>query len=134
MRFPCILTAAVALVPAMVQAAIPTDIDKAFAAYTQLPEQLLPVLQNVKDKESADKSADALNAVLPQLFDLRTELTKITTLSPEVSAEVVRKYSNAMRQNWGKVYEEIFRLQKQRCYNSLSFFKQFQVLCMMLDQ
>ena len=118
----------------MVQAAIPTNIDNAFASYTKLPEQLLPVLQNVKDKESADKSADALNAVLPQLYDLRTELTKITTLSPEVSAEIVRKYSHAVRQNWGKVYEEIFRLQKQRCYNSLSFFKQFQVLCMMLDQ
>lgn len=134
MRFHPLAAALAALVPALAQAAIPTDIDNAFARYTQMPHELLPILRKAQDKESANAAATELNAVLPKLYDLRSELTKISSLNPEVSAELVRKYSMTMRRNWGKVYEEIFRLQKQRCYDSLAFFKQFQVLCMMLDQ
>ncbi|MDO5469852.1 MAG: hypothetical protein Q4F38_01005 [Akkermansia sp.] len=134
MRFHPLAAALAALVPALAQAAIPADIDNAFARYTQMPHELLPILRKAQDKESANAAATELNAVLPKLYELRSELTKISSLKPEVSAELVRKYSMTMRRNWGKVYEEIFRLQKQRCYDSLAFFKQFQVLCMMLDQ
>lgn len=118
----------------MVQAAIPEYIDQTFAQFTAIPEELYPILAGVTDRESADQATEALNALLPKVYDIRTELRNITELPVDVKTELLRKYEIPMRRNWGKVYEEIFRLQKVRCYDSLSFFKQFHALCMMLNK
>ena len=133
MRIAPIITA-LCLTPMLVQAAIPEHIDQTFARYTALPEELHPVLASVTDKESADQATEALNALLPKIYDLRTELRAISELPTDVRTELLRKYETPMRRNWGKVYEEIFRLQTARCYDSLSFFKQFHALCMMLNK
>ncbi len=123
-----------AILPGMVQAAIPPAIDRAFSEYAELPTELLPILASVTDHESAEEAATKLNAMLPRVYDTRTSIARIQALSPSVKREVLQKYESKMRENWGTVYEHIFRLQKFRCYNSLAFFKQFHALCMMLDK
>lgn len=126
--------ASLLILPGLVQAAIPAETDRAFADFTALPLELLPVLEGVTDRDSAEQSAEKLNALLPRVYDSRTAMTRIETLTPEVKRELLQKYEKDMRNNWGKVYTQIFRLQNQRCYNSLAFFKQFHALCMMLDK
>ncbi|GEM_PF-1402703 len=129
----CLLFAGVSVVCAA-ETGIPADIDKAFANYVALPDTLMPILAGVKDKASADATAEKLYLELSKVYDTRSALQKITNLPPEVSQQLKQKYEKEMRTRWGEVYQQIFRLQKARCYNSMPFFKQFHTLCMMLDQ
>ena len=117
-----------------VQAAVTAEIEGIFERYIQLAQELTPILAAAKDKETADANAKALYDVLPKVYDARTELMKIEKLSPEAQAELVQKYGKTMQTEWGKVYEQIFRLEKSNCYHSLSYFRQFRALCMMLQQ
>lgn len=133
MNFPVAITVFPFLL-AVAHAAIPAGIDHAFSDFTALPNELLPVLEGVADRESADEATEKLNNLLPKVYDARTAMQRITALPASVKAEVIKKYGKDMQTNWGKVYEQIFRLQQARCYNSLSFFKQFHALCMMLDK
>lgn len=116
------------------QAAIPADMEGAFERYIELAEELTPILAAVKDKETADAGAKALYDVLPKVYDARTEMMKYESISPQLRTELLQHYGKTMQTEWGKVYEEIFRLEKVNCYHSLSFFKQFRALCMMLQQ
>lgn len=116
------------------EAGIPADVDKAFSDYIALPDTLVPILAEVKNKASADAAADKLYAELTKVYDTRSELQKIASLPPEVAKQLKQKYEKEMRTRWGEVYHHIFRLQKVRCYDSVPFFKQFRTLCMMLDQ
>lgn len=127
------LTLLAGMASAYVQAAIPPETEHAFALYNELPALLVPVLESVTDKESADAAASRLNAVLPKVYDARSALQNIS-LTPETQMEIRQKYEQKMREDWGRVYSHIFRLQKNRCYLSLDFFKQFHALCLMLDQ
>lgn len=121
------------LAPALVQAALPDKVEQAFAQYNELPALLTPVLEEAKDKESAEAAAPRLHALLPKVYDARTALQDVR-LTPEMQEELRRKYGRKMQEEWGQIYQHIFRLQKTRCYNSLAFFKQFHTLCLMLDQ
>lgn len=130
-----IYTVAVSVVCSIsAQAAIPAEIEGAFLRYIQLARELEPILAAAQDQETADAHARALYDILPRVYEARTELMKIEKLSPQVQAELVQKYGKAMQTAWGKVYEQIFRLEKCNCYHSLSYFKQFRALCMMLQQ
>ena len=133
MKIPIVFTVFPALL-AVAHASIPVGIDRAFSDFTTLPDELLPVLEGVTDRDSAENATEKLNNLLPKVYDARTAMQRITSLSADVKAEVIKKYGKEMQTNWGKVYEQIFRLQQVRCYNSLSFFKQFHALCMMLDK
>ncbi len=126
--------ACLSLLPPLAQAAIPPDIDRAFSHYTQLAADLAPVLEKATDRQSADQAAPELANLLLKVCDARTELAGIQDLPPEISAEVVHKYEATMRRNWGKVYEQIFRLQKNNCYNSAAFSRNFRLLCMILSK
>lgn len=113
---------------------IPADVQSAFEHYVALPDQLLPVLQSAQDAASAEKAAEPLQALLPKVYDARRELKAIPSLSPEVAAELRRRYEQRMRADWGKVYDEIFRLRAAACYQCVPFFKQFQTLCLLLEK
>lgn len=115
-------------------AAIPADIENVFKSYIQLAKEIEPVLAAAVDQESADNATQALYNLLPKAYEARTELLKIESLPADVQAELIQKYGKTMQVEWGKVYEQIFRLEKANCYHSLSFFKQFRALCMMLQQ
>lgn len=116
------------------QAAIPADIDNVFKSYIQLAKEIEPVLAAAVDQKSADNATQALYDLLPKTYEARTALLKIESLPADVQAELIQKYGKTMQVEWGKVYEQIFRLEKANCYHSLSFFKQFRALCMMLQQ
>ena len=118
----------------MVQASIPREVDQTFATYTAIPSTLVPVLEKVVDRKSAETAAPKLRTELITLYKNRSELEKIQTLSPAVKAEVLQKYEMDMRRSWGQVYEQIFRLQKAQCYGSVNFYREFQTLCMMLNK
>lgn len=112
----------------------PRTVEEVFARYTELPEALLPVLQSAQDQESAEKAAPALMELLPRVYDSRRELLSIPKLTPAEASLVRSKYETKMRSGWGKVFEQIYRLQRVRCYECVPFFKQFNTLCSLLEK
>lgn len=131
-----VLSAAASVVwAAGAQAAeLPPEVDAAFAHYTALAEELVPVLQAAQDAQSAGEAAPQLEKLLSKVMDAKRELDEIKELPPEVAAEVRRKYEQKMRSNWGRVYDEVYRLQSVRCYENVPFFKNFRTLCVFLNQ
>ncbi len=121
------------LAPAVAGAEIPADIDQAFLHYAELPDKLVPILSSAVDKASADAAADSLFRALPALYDSQEELRKWKSLPPELAPAIREKYEQRLRTGWGEVYQQIFRLQKAKCFGSLPFFRQFQTMCRMLE-
>ncbi len=128
------LALAFVFAPLVEAQAIRPEVDAAFASYVALPSQLLPILSEAQDKESADAAAPRLKAALPLVYEARTALHHLPSLGKEETQLVQKKYETHMRQEWGKLFEHIYRLQTKKCYGSLLFFKQFQTLCLMLEK
>ena len=121
--------------PAVSRAAeVPEAIDTAFRHYVMLPDLLLPVLEKARDKESAEAAAPELQALLANVYDARRDMLKIPSLSPEVAAELRRRYEADMRARWGKVFAQISRLLKANSYGSPAFSKQMSTLCLMFEE
>lgn len=114
--------------------ALPTEVKAAFDAYCALPAELLPVLESVQDKATADAAAPKLHAALDKIYTTRDAMQKVQQLTPEQSALVQQQYATRMRQDWGRVYEHIFRLRKVQCYGSIAFVKEFGYMTLMLAQ
>ncbi len=129
-----ILALPLSLAPLVDAQPIPPLVDEAFASYAALPARLVPILAEAQDKESADAAAPKLLAALPAVYDTRSALHRIPSLGPQETQLVQQKYEKQLRQEWGKLFEQIYRLQRSRCYGSLPFFKQFQTLCLMLEK
>ncbi len=108
-------------------------VDQIFVRYVKLGEELAPVLASAKDAAGAEKAAPALQALLPRVMDSGRELKSISALSQEDSQHIRAKFERPMREAWGKVYDEIYRLQKSRCYECVSFFRSFSILCSLLE-
>ncbi len=128
------LALALALVPLVEAQVVSPQVDAAFASYAALPAKLVPVLEQAQSKETADAAAPALQALLPQVYDARSALHAIASLSAEETRQVQQKYEQQLRREWGKLFEQIFRLQKAQCYGSVPFLKQFHTLCLMLEK
>lgn len=125
------------LLPAVlaVQAtALEPAVQQAFERYMAIPPAVLPVLQGVKDKATADAAAPKLKEALATVYDARDALKDIKQLSEADAAEVKERYEKPMREEWGKLYQEIYRLQQVKCYNSEEFFKLFSYMCLMLEK
>ena len=84
--------------------------------------------------DSADAAAPKLKEALATVYDARDALKGIKQLSEADAAEVKERYEKPMREEWGKLYREIFRLQQVKCYNSEEFFKLFSYMCLMLEK
>lgn len=126
-----------ALLPAVLAvqaAALEPAVQQAFERYMAVPAAVLPVLQGVKDKATADAAAPKLKEALATVYDAREALKDIKQLSDADAAEVKARYEKPMREEWGKLYREIFRLQQVKCYNSEEFFKLFSYMCLMLEK
>lgn len=132
------ITAWAALVPMAASLcsanSLPPEIEGAMEGFCALPSKLLPVLSSVKDKASADAAAEPLYRELSEVYKVCDAMRSIRQLSTEQSALVRARYEMRMRTEWGKLYEQIFRLQREQCYYSTAFNKQFQTLIMMLEQ
>lgn len=114
--------------------ALPAEVTQAFDTYCALPAELLPVLEKVTDKASADAAAPELHAKLDRIYTAREALQKVPSLTTEQSELVQQQYAQKMRQDWGRVYEHIFRLRKAQCFGSIAFVKEFGYMTMMLAQ
>lgn len=125
---------AVPLSVSAAEPALPADVKAAFDAYSALPAELLPILESVQDKDSADAAAPKLHAALDKIYTTRDAMQKVSTLSPEQSALVQKQYAARMRRDWGRVYEHIFRLRKAQCYGSIAFVNEFGYMNLMLAQ
>lgn len=116
------------------QNVLPAEVAAVFDAYTAFPDTLLPALQAAKNKETADAAAPKLRAALEQLYDVRVQLKSITELSDAQKAEVEQRYARRMREQWGKVYGEINRLQHAKCFYSGEYAELFRALQLMLNK
>lgn len=125
---------AVPLSVAAEQPALPAEITAAFDSYCALPAELLPILESVRDKASADAAAPKLHAALDKIYVTRDAMQKVSALTPEQAELVQQKYALRMRQDWGRVYEHIFRLRKAQCFGSIAFVNEFGYMTMMLAQ
>lgn len=126
-----------ALLPGVVLAcaqALEPAVAQAFERYMAIPAAMLPVLQKVKDKGTADAAAPELQKAMATVYDARNALQGIKALSEADAAEVKERYEKPMREEWGKLYREIFRLQQAKCYESEEFFKLFNYMCLMLEK
>lgn len=124
-------------VPLSVSAAqppLPAEVKTAFDAYCALPGKLLPVLESVQDKASADAAAPKLHAALDDIYTAREAMQKVSRLTPEQNAAVQQQYAPQMRQEWGRVYEQIFRLRKAQCFGSIAFVNEFGYMNLLLAQ
>lgn len=115
-------------------AELPAALVGALQRYIALPDALLPVLEAAHDKPSADRAAADLQALLPRVYESRRELREIQALSPAEQEAVRKRFEMQMRTRWGRVFEQIFRLQRVHCYESIDFFKHFNTLCVMLEK
>lgn len=120
--------------PIIAQEALPSHITNLFDSYIKLPDTLVPVLQSANDKASATAAAPKLHAELEKLYGIRESLRKVSSLTPRQNELVRNRYEQVMREQWGKVYSEMFRLQREKCYGSAEFTRLYRIMCMMLDK
>lgn len=120
--------------PLSAQESLPSHITHLFDSYVKLPESLVPVLRSVNDKSGATAAAPRLRAELEKLYAIRESLKKVSSLTPQQNELVRNRYEQAMREQWGKVYSEIFRLRREKCYGSAEFTRLYRIMCMMLDK
>lgn len=116
------------------ETALPPHVTQGFEAYIAYPDSLLPVLESVQDTASAEAAVPSLRQQLEKLYDVRSGLQGINSLSAEQQMSIRQHYEKRMRQRWGAVYEQIFRLQNVKCYRSQNFSRMFRLLCMMLQK
>lgn len=120
--------------PIVAQEVLPSHITDLFDSYVKLPDTLVPVLRSANDKASATAAAPKLRAELEKLYAIRESLKKVSSLTPQQNELVRNRYEQAMRERWGKVYDEMFRLQREKCYGSAEFTRLYRIMCMMLDK
>lgn len=113
---------------------LPDEVKAAFDSYCALPAELLPVLESVQDKATADAAAPKLHAALDKIYTTRNAMQKVQQLTPEQTTLVQQQYATRMRQDWGRVYDHIFRLRKAQCYGSIAFVNEFGYMTLMLSQ
>ena len=120
--------------PLSAQDSLPSHITNLFDSYVKLPDSLVPVLRSVNDKDGATAAAPKLRAELEKLYAIRESLRRVSSLTPQQNELVRNRYERAMREQWGKVYTEMFRLQREKCYGSAEFTRLYRIMCMMLDK
>ena len=120
--------------PSWAQEALPRHVTELFEAYVALPNTLVPVLKSAQDKQTATAAAPKLQAELKKLYGIRDSLQKVSSLSPRQNELVRGKYEKDMRERWGAVYAEMFRLQQNRCYDSAEFARMYKIMCLMLNK
>ncbi len=113
---------------------IPPEIDGIFDRYCQIAHDLLPILKGVTDTATADATAPQLKEQMLPLYLLKKEFAQLKDLPEGCKEAISQKYEQPMRQSWGDVYAEIYRLQKAQAFASISFAKQLQAYCVLLKQ
>ena len=122
------------MVMATTTTSLPAAIENAFSTYTDLPSVLVPVLQQATDKASADNAAKELEKKLPAIYEARQKIRGIPQLTEEQNQQVQLQYGQRMREEWAKMYYEIVRIQRNRCFYSSEMGRVFRLMCMMIEK
>lgn len=109
-----------------------TGYDAVMKQYVGFPAKLIPVLSSARDAASAQTAAPKLEALLPQLFQLREQIKQLPVPDSTSARALESRYALEMRTQWGAVFREIYRLQAAECFGSESFRKNFTMLCLIL--
>lgn len=110
------------------------ELSKVFEEYVALPSALVPILESVQDYDSAEAAAPKLHEQLDRIYRAQESMSAITSLSAAESAAVQARYAAPMRREWGRVFEQIFRLRRTQCYHAPAFTSEFGYMNMMLAQ
>ncbi len=131
---PILITAAL-MQPCVAEvAAASHELDSLMADYIKVAEDITTLLLKVDSRESATAQSEELGKLVLRLDDIRKKLEKIPPLAEAEGEPIRQKYEQEMRVAWGKLYQEIFRIQKKQCFGSQPFLEQFQVFCQLLNQ
>ena len=122
-----------ALIAAPAEAAIgQLELEQVLEQYCQIPDQLAPLLQGVQDAPTAEQAAPKLKQLNAQIYSLAAQLKKIEAFSAQQRESLQKKFELRMRQQWGRVYDELYRIQRAQCYRHADFTYQFRTLCNIL--
>ncbi len=131
---PLIITAALMQPCVAEEAAASHELDSLLADYIKIAEDLTAILLQVDSRESATAHSQELAKIVVRLDKVRQRFEKIPPLADAEGQPIRQKYEQKMRVAWGKLYTEIFRIQKKQCFGSQPFLEQFQVFCQLLNQ
>ncbi len=92
------------------------------------------LLAQVKDRQSATQAAPALKQLVDRFALLSKNMQALAVLSEPDAQALRQRYEMPLRESWGKVYQEIYRIQKAQSYGSHHFVQSFQLFCKLLDQ
>ena len=129
-----ILAVAVAAQVALAGQPLPAAVADAFACYTALPSQLVPVLQKIRSQESADAHAAELHTAINNIYTAREKLHHMPELTPAQNQQVREQFGMQMREEWARLYAEITRLRQANCFKSVSLAREFRTMCMMIEK
>ena len=113
---------------------LPAAVAEAFACYTALPSRLVPVLQKIQCKDSADAYAPELHKAMNHIYTAREKLHYMPELTPEQNQQVRNQFGLQMRQEWARLYAEITRLRQANCFQSVPLAQEFRTMCMMIEK
>lgn len=113
---------------------LPAAVEDAFASYTALPSQLVPVLQKMQCKESADAHAAELHKAMDHIYTVREKLHYMPALTPAQNQQVRSQFALQMRKEWARLYAEITRLRQANCFQSVALAQEFRTMCMMIEK
>lgn len=113
---------------------LPSAVTQAFDAYTALPGKLVPLLSKAQDKASATAVAGKLQLAMTDIYKSRELLHNMPRLTATQNQQVRTQYGQRMREEWARMYEQISRLKKERCYQSAEFAEAFHLMCMMIER
>ncbi len=112
----------------------PSETTKLLDEHIALGRASAELLAQVKDKQSATQSAPALQRLVERFALLSKNMQALAVLSETDARAMRQRYEMPLRESWGKVYHEIYRIQKAQSYGSHDFVKTFQLFCKLLDQ
>lgn len=115
-------------------AELSAPLQDAFESYCALAETLTPILGSVQDRATADAAAPKLHAELNRIAETYDKLKVAKDLTEPQKQEIEKRYATRMRTEWGKLYSEMFRLNRVQCYRCPAFAKEYGNMNMMLAQ
>ncbi len=116
------------------RAAEQSPYDHHIQSYIDFGNECSALLEKVTSKESAQSSVIELQKLSLRFTEIRKQLNALDVIPDENRDALFTKFEMPLRQAWGKVYSEIFRIQKAQSYGCNDFVKAFQVFCQLLNE
>ncbi len=109
-------------------------LDELLQQHVKLGRDSAALLAQVTSRQSATQATPALRALIERFAVIGRTMNAHAALSDAEAQPLRQKYERPLRESWGKVYHEIYRIQKAQSYGSAEFVQTFQLFCKLLDQ